>query len=376
MSELIYADNAATTALAPEALEAMMPYLTSEYANASQLYPFSRKARKAVENARAQIAACIGAAPEEILFTSCGTESNNWVLKSIALHPQKPQNVVTSCMEHHAILNTCKRIEQYGRLVRYLSVSKQAVVDAQELERTLNSDIEFGLVSLMFANNEVGSIQPIQELCTIVHRHHAFFHTDAVQAVGHLPLDVHELGVDFLSASAHKFNGPKGIGFLYKKREIELSPHLDGGSQEYGMRAGTENVAAIVGMAKALALNCARMKRVTEHLAFLEDLLLSLLREKRVHYVRNGASVHTPGNISLSFPGAEGEVLLHRLALNGICVSTGSACDSKRTQLSHVLQAMNMSEEQALGTIRISLGAHNTEEEVRILASTLHHILR
>lgn len=375
MSELIYADNAATTALAPEALEAMMPYLTSEYGNASQLYPFSRKARKAIENARAQIAACIGAQPDEILFTSGGTESNNWVLKSIALHPLYPQNVVTSSIEHHAILNTCKRIAQYGRQVRYLSVSAQAVIDAKELEMILNSDIEFGLVSLMFANNEVGSIQPIQELCAIAHRHQALFHTDAVQAVGHLPLDVHELGLDFLSASAHKFNGPKGIGFLYKKRETGLCPYVDGGAQEYGMRAGTENVAAIVGMAKSLELNCARMKQVTEHLAYLEDLLLSLLRERHVQYVRNCVSVHTPGNISLSFLGCEGEVLLHRLALKGICVSTGSACDSQNTQLSHVLRSMHMSKEQALGTIRLSLGHQNTEEEVRIIASELQQIL-
>lgn len=375
MSELIYADNAATTALAPEALETMMPYLTTEYGNASQLYPFSRKARKAVENARAQIATCIGAAPDEILFTSCGTESNNWVLKSLALHPLIPKNVITSRIEHHAILNTCKRLEQYGRVCRYLSVSPQAVVDAKELEMFLNSDMGFGLVSLMFANNEVGSIQPIQELCAIAHRYHALFHTDAVQAVGHLPLDVHKLGLDFLSASAHKFNGPKGIGFLYKKRDIDLNPYIDGGSQEYGMRAGTENVAAIVGMAKALELNCTRMQQVTRHLSYLEDLLFSLLRERRIPYVRNGASVHMPGNISLSFIGYEGEVLLHRLALKGICVSTGSACDSQSTQLSHVLRAMCMSEEQALGTIRISLGPQNTENDVRVIASELQQIL-
>lgn len=375
MSELIYADNAATTALAPEALETMMPYLTTEYGNASQLYPFSRKARKAVENARAQIATCIGAAPDEILFTSCGTESNNWVLKSLALHPLIPKNVITSRIEHHAILNTCKRLEQYGRVCRYLSVSPQAVVDAKELEMFLNSDMEFGLVSLMFANNEVGSIQPIQEVCAIAHRYHALFHTDAVQAVGHLPLDVHKLGLDFLSASAHKFNGPKGIGFLYKKRDIDLNPYIDGGSQEYGMRAGTENVAAIVGMAKALELNCTRMQQVTRHLSYLEDLLFSLLRERRIPYVRNGASAHMPGNISLSFIGYEGEVLLHRLALKGICVSTGSACDSQSTQLSHVLRAMRMSEEQALGTIRISLGPQNTENDVRVIASELQQIL-
>ena len=228
----------------------------------------------------------------------------------------------------------------------------------------------------MFSNNEVGTIQPIKELAEIAHKHGALFHTDAVQSVGHIKIDVKALGVDMLSASAHKFNGPKGIGFLYIKKDIPISPFNDGGAQEFGMRAGTENIASIVGMAEALKLNIEQIESVKVHLSKLEKVILDKLNEAGIDYIRNGAKEHTPGNISLSFSGFDGEMLLHRLDLKGICVSTGSACDSINTQISHVLRAMNLNHEYAQGTIRISLGKSNTVDEAKLIAEAIISIVR
>lgn len=374
MKEYVYADNAATTKLDIDAFEAMKPFLLEVYGNASQPYSFAQTAKSAIKEARATIAKCIGALPEEIYFTSGGTESNNWVIKSSALADRKNHTTITSQIEHHAILHACTAIEKLGYPVIYLPVTTTGEVLPETLEHFISENTR--LVSVMFANNEIGSVQPIQKLAQIAHQYGALFHTDAVQAVGHIKLDVHELGVDFLSASAHKFNGPKGVGFLYIRKGVNILPYIDGGSQEFGLRAGTENVAGIVGMATALEKNCANIEKTAKHLHELETHLISILQSCDIEYVRNGSINRTPGNISLSFKNANGEGILHRMDLMGICVSTGSACDSKNTQVSHVLQAITLDDVYAKGTIRISLGPNNTIEEVGKIATCLIKILK
>ena len=371
---MIYADNAATTKLDIEAFEAMKPYLLEEYGNASQPYSFARAPKKQLKEARAVIASCIGASPEEIFFSSCGTESDNWAIKGSSLRNREKRATITTAFEHHALLHSCEAIERQGFPVAYMWPEKDGTVSAATLERYITDQTY--LVSVMFANNEIGSIQPIKELCAVAHSHGAMFHTDAVQAVGHIPIDVHELQVDMLSASAHKFNGPKGIGFLYIRKGIDLPPYMDGGAQESGHRAGTENIASIVGMATALKANCSALESNRSHLRSLEKELLSRLDAEGVVYARNGGKNILPGLLSLSFPGQSGEALLHRLDLMGICVSTGSACDSKNTQISHVLKAIDLDEQYATGTIRISLGKNNTPEEAIQIAQALIKIMK
>lgn len=374
MKKMIYADNAATTKLNSIALEAMLPWLTGEYGNASQPYAFARKPKKALMEARATIAKCINASPDEIYFTCGGTESDNWAIKGIAFSNWwNKQAIITSSVEHHAVLRACESIERLGYPVAYLGVTTSGIVTPESLESMISD--RTCLVSVMYVNNEIGTIQPIKQLAKIAHSQGAFFHTDAVQAVGHLNIDVKDLDVDLLSASAHKFNGPKGVGFLYIKKGTVISPYANGGSQEYGVRAGTENIASIVGMATALEFNCQLIKEQQLHLTSLEALLLDVLNEAGVDYIHNGAVNHIPGNISLSFKGVEGELLLHRLDLKGICISTGSACDSNTNQLSHVIQAIGVPEEYAHGSIRISLSNDNTEGEVIAIATAIKSIL-
>lgn len=372
MKKLIYADNAATTKLDKEAFEAMKPYLLDEYGNASQPYFFGIAAKDAIKEARNTIAGCIGAQPEEIYFTSGGTESDNWAIKGSAFADSEKVATITSQIEHHAVLNACAAVERLGYPVAYLPVNSEGIIEAKALAKIMT--METRLVSIMLANNEIGSIEPIKDLCDLTHEHGAVFHTDAVQAAGHIAINVRELGVDMLSASAHKFNGPKGIGFLYIKKGTNIRPFNDGGAQEFGMRAGTENVASIVGMAVALKNNVSEINTNKCHLLSLEDLLLSRISD--LDYVRNGADDHIPGNMSLSFKGANGEALLHRLDLRGICISTGSACDSVNTQISHVLQAIKLDRSYAKGTIRISLGKYNTEDDVIQIANVLKQIIR
>lgn len=374
MKHCIYADNAATTQLDSAAFEAMKLYLLIEYANASQPYSFTRSTKKAIKEARGIIAECIGAAPEEIFFTSGGTESDNWAIKGSAFADTKKRVTITSAIEHHAVLRSCEDIERLGYPMAYLSADSAGCVQPQTLSERIDGNTR--LVSIMLANNEIGSIQDIAALSAIAHAHGALFHTDAVQAVGHIPVDVNALGVDMLSASAHKFNGPKGIGFLYVRAGTNIAPYMSGGTQEHGMRAGTENIAAVVGMACALKANVESIAENTMHLAVLEDCLLTDLRENKIEFIQNGSEHHIPGNISLSFPDCDGEVLLHRLDLMGICISTGSACDSKNTQISHVLKAIGLDEKYAKGTIRISLGKNNTVEEAKSIAQALCKILR
>lgn len=373
MKQFIYADNAATTQLDIEAFEAMKPYLLVEYGNASQPYSFARTAKKALKNSRETIAQCIGAQPEEIFFTSGGTESDNWAIKGIAFSDPDKHEFITSSIEHHAILRPCADIERMGYPVSYLPVDYNGTVNVETLSKYINSDTR--LVSIMTANNEIGSIQDISALAAITHSCGSIFHTDAVQAVGHIEIDVNSLGVDMLSASAHKFNGPKGIGFLYVRKGTPLLPYASGGSQESHMRAGTENVASIVGMATALKKSVSVMKDTASHLALLEKRLLIGLSNANIRFFRNGSEKHIPGNLSLSFPGYSGEALLHRLDLMGICVSTGSACNSKETEVSHVLKAIGLESAIAKGTIRLSFGRNNSENDVDIIVESLQRIL-
>lgn len=370
---MIYADNAATTPLDKDAFEAMKPYWWDNFGNPSQPYSLSRSSKSALKSARETIANCIGADLDEIYFTSCGTESDNWVIKEIG-HAGHAE-IVTSEIEHHAILNACAAIEKKGYPVRYLSPDHAGRIEPQELERALSDETR--LVSVMMANNEIGTIQPIQELCEIAHKNGALFHTDAVQAVGHIPIRIHELGVDFMSASAHKFNGPKGAGFLYIKKGTKIGSYMSGGAQERGLRAGTENVPLIVGMAKALEKNCSVIEKTRNQLMEIETVFLNVLDEKNLDFIRNGSVLsHIPGNVSVSFRGVSGEMLLHRLDLKKIYISTGSACDSKNTQLSHVLKAIEVPTEYAHGTIRVSFGKQNTVEEALIIANEIAKILK
>ena len=371
MKQFIYADNAATTKLDIDAFEAMKPYLLDEYGNASQPYSFARKPKQALKEARTTIAQCINAEPEEIFFTSGGTESDNWAIKGIAFADSEKRAIITSQIEHHAVLRACEDIEKLGYPVAYLPVTKEGIVTTEALSSVITHNTR--LVSVMYANNEIGTIEPIKELCEIAHRNGAFFHTDAVQAVGHVQIDVKELGVDMLSASAHKFNGPKGIGFLYIKKGTPIASYASGGAQEFGMRAGTENIAAIVGMAVALKKNCDNLAENIRHITEIESQLLDKMSSSGLDFVRNGSSQHIPGNISLSFKNADGEALLHRLDLMGVCVSTGAACDTTNTQISHVLHAINLDPDYVQGTIRISLSTENTLSEVETI---FNHIVR
>lgn len=371
---MIYADNAATTKLDADAFEAMKPFLLEEYANVSQPYMFARKPKKALQEARENIASCIGALPNEIFFTSGGTESDNWAIRGAAELNDEKRETITSVFEHHAVLRACEAIERQGYPVTYMYPSLTGYITPEILSRIITDKTY--LVSVMFANNEIGTIQPTKALCEIAHAHGALFHTDAVQAVGHVSIDVKDLEVDMLSSSAHKFNGPKGVGFLYVREGTKISPYVAGGSQEHGLRAGTENVAAIVAMATALRKNVNRIMEVTSKLQKLEDVFLSRLSQTQIEYCRNGGTERLPGNVSISIRDADGEMLLHRLDLMGICISTGSACDSVNTQISHVIKAIKVPQEYARGTIRITFGADNTEADALTIADAIGKIVQ
>ena len=380
MKKIIYADNAATTALRPIALAAMKPYLINEFGNPSQPYSFARSCKLALIRARETIASCINADPDEIFFTSGGTESDNWAIKGTAFLNYERKAVITSAIEHHAILNSCKFIEKQCYPVAYLPALSDGTISIDALKSIITSNTY--LVSIMLANNEIGTIEPIKELASIAHGNGAIFHTDAVQAIGHIHVDVKDLGVDLLSASAHKFGGPRGVGFLYIKNGTRIAPLLDGGSQEQGFRAGTENVAGIVGMAAALKESCESVKN-SEKLYGYERRLLQRLQESgirlSVDFIWNGnheTGKHLPGLMSLSFLGKDGEMLLHRLDLKGIMVATGAACDSKSTQVSHVISSIGVPSSFAAGTIRISLSQNSPVEDVDNIAEAIVDVLK
>ena len=370
---LIYADHAATTALSPTAREAMGPFLQAAYGNPSTLYSLAREPRKAVAHSREIIAAAIHADPSEIFFTSGGTEADNWAIKGTAFQYALDKRIITSAIEHHAVLNTCAALGRMGYHVTTLPVSTEGIVSVDALKKALTPDT--AICSIMLANNEIGTIEPIQALAEIAHHSGTIIHTDAVQAIGHIPVSVNDLQVDMLSASAHKFNGPKGVGFLYIRKGTTLLPLLDGGGQEHGMRAGTENVAAVVGMATALQDHIEHLAEETVYLNGLTERLLQQLKLHKLDFIINGSTHRIPGSLSLSFKGADGEMLLHRLDLMGTAVATGSACNSKETELSHVIEAVHVPESYANGTIRITLGMDNIRDQMDVLAEQVRKVI-
>ena len=371
----IYLDHNATTPLREEVLEAMLPYLRQEFGNASSLHSFGRAARKAIETAREQVAAALGAKPREIVFTGCGTEADNQAIKGVALASQdRGDHIITSQIEHKAVLETCQYLEKQGFRVTYLPVDEYGRVNPGDVARSITNRTV--LVSVMFANNEVGTIQPIAEIGRVCRDRGVTFHTDAVQAVGKLPVDVGALGVDLLSASAHKFYGPKGVGILYVRRGVKLDPLLHGGHQERGRRAATENVAGIVGLGKALELRLGEMAEEAERLASLRDRLHAGIDERIDHVYLNGhPTARLPGTLNLSFDYIEGEGIIMGLDLAGVAVSSGSACTSASLEPSYVLLAMGVQPALAQGSIRFSLGRENTAADVDYVLETLPPIV-
>ena len=372
---MIYLDNASTTKLDKRVLDRMLPYLTEEYGNPSAIYKPAKTARKAVEEARATVAKILNCEPTEIYFTASGSESDNTAIKGIARrYRDKGKHIITSKIEHPAVLETCKALEREGFDVTYISVDGNGILDLKELENSIREDTI--LISVMFANNEIGTLQPVKEIGEIAKRHGVFFHTDAVQAVGSEWLDVKELGIDSLSLSAHKFHGPKGVGALYVKSGVRFERFVDGGHQEKGRRAGTENVAGIVGLAAAMELSYAELQEKNSRVRALRDYYEAEV-EKRIPYIkRNGdQKKRLAGTSNISFEFIEGEGLLLNLDLKGICASSGSACTSGSLDPSHVLLAIGLKHEIAHGSLRISIGKYNTKEEIDFLVESLVEIV-
>lgn len=368
---MIYADNAATSRLSDGALEKMLPFLREQYGNASSQHSFGTKVKRAVETARKQIATSIGAEPSQITFTSGGSEANTWVLRSVSeVYRDEVVHIITSSIEHPSVLNTCHALERSGVEVTYLPVSDKGHVSVNDVVSTIRPTTK--LVSIMLANNEIGTIQPIAEIGDILHEKNILFHTDAVQALGHIPVNVNDLQVDFLTASAHKFNGAKGTGILYKRSGLKLPPLIFGGEQEHGLRAGTENVAGIVAAGHAIEESIATMGETAKRLTMMVDDTVGGILSKIPDVIVNGnAENRLPGIVNLSFEGASGESLMHLLDLKGICVSTSSACNSGNGKPSHVLLALGLTEKQAKSTIRISYGRYNTMDDVNAIVPAI-----
>lgn len=373
----VYLDYSATTPVKEEVVKEMIPYYTEKFGNPSSLYGPGLEAKEGLDRARVQVAELINAEPNEIFFTSCGTEADNWVLEGAADALKKKGNhIITSAIEHHAILHTCQYLEKHGMEVTYLDVDEEGFVSPESLEAAMRDDTV--LVSIMMVNNEIGTVQPIKELAAVAKKRGVYFHTDAVQAIGNVPVDVKDLGVDFISMSAHKIYGPKGIGALYKRKGITIPNFIHGGAQERKKRAGTENVAGIVGFGKAAELAKADLD---EHIAHSRKLRAHLWEriEKEISGVRmNGAKDFTkrhPGNLSVSFDYIEGEAILLRLDACGISVSTGSACSSGSLGVSHVLEAIKLPVTKSNGTIRFTVGDFTTMEDIDYTVDTLKNVV-
>lgn len=368
---MIYADNAATTRISDSVLEKMLPFLREQYGNASSQYSLGVKANRAIEQARKRVAEAIGAESYEITFTSGGSEANSWVLRGVVeAFKDEPVHIITSSIEHHSVLNACRAIECSRVAITYLPVDASGRVNVSDVETAIRPNTK--LVTIMLANNEIGTIQPIAEIGQLLKGRGILFHTDAVQAVGHIPVDVNELCVDFLTASAHKFNGAKGTGILYRRSGSELQPLVFGGEQENGVRAGTENVAGIVAAGYALEESVHYMKSEYERLRAMVEATIEGIKEN-IHSVSvNGSNeFRLPGMLSLSFDCVSGEALMHLLDLKGICVSTSSACNSGKHEPSHVLLALGQTELQAKSAIRISFGRYNTTDEAETIMSAV-----
>ena len=376
MEKIIYLDNSATTPLKKEVLDAMMPYLTENFGNPSSIYKIGRDAKAAVEKARKQVADAIGAKPTEIYFTGCGSEADNWAIKGTAFAKQnKGKHIITSKIEHHAVLHTLEYLEKKGFEVTYLPVDEYGKISLDDLKNAIRPDTT--LITIMMANNEVGTIEPIEEIGKIAKEHNITFHTDAVQAVGSLDVDVVKLGVDMLSLSAHKFGGPKGVGALYIRGHFRPEVFMHGGAQERARRAGTENVASIVGLGEAITLATKNISEKQEKLIALRDYLIKSIMEKIPYVKLNGHPTHRlPGNANFSFNFIEGESLLLMLDLNGIAASSGSACTSGSLDPSHVLLSMGLPHEIAHGSLRLSIGDVNTKEEIDKVIDVLPGIVQ
>lgn len=372
----VYMDNAATTKLSPDVLNAMMPYLTDIYGNASSVHAFGREAREGVEHARNQVAAAINASPDEIFFTAGGTESDNMAIKGVAhKYAKKGKHIITTAIEHHAVLHTCEALEKEGYEVTYLPVDEDGLISVEQVKAAMRDDTL--LVTVMFANNEVGTIEPIAEIGALCRERNVLFHTDAVQAVCHVPIDVKVMNIDLMSISAHKFHGPKGIGALYCRKGIVLEPVIVGGAQERKRRAGTENVAGIVGLGAAIERAHKNMSADMARVSALRDKLISGIL-KNIPYVKlNGhPTQRLPQNVNFSIRYIEGESILLMLDINGIAASSGSACTSGSLDPSHVLLAMGIPHEIAHGSLRLTLSDMTTDEEVDYVLETLSKIVK
>lgn len=376
MEKLIYLDNAATTCVYPEVAEAMMPYFTEYYGNPSAFYSFAAPAQKAVANAREQAAALIGAKKDEIYFTGGGSESDNWALKATAeAYAQKGKHIITTTIEHHAILHTCQWLEKNGFEVTYVNVDEDGVVKLEELEAAIRPDTI--LISVMAANNEIGTIQPLKEIGEIAHRHGVLFHTDAVQAFAHIPIDVDEMHIDMLSASGHKIHGPKGIGLLYIRKGVKILSFIHGGAQERRRRAGTHNVTGIVGMGKAIEIAAEHMEETAASVSKMRDYLIEQVLEKIPYARLNGHKTNRlPNNANFCFRFIEGEGMLILLDQAGICASSGSACTSGSLDPSHVLLAIGLPHEIAHGSLRLTLLEETTKEQIDYTVDKLAEIIQ
>lgn len=372
----IYADNAATTKVSEPVLEAMLPYFTEEYGNASSIYALGRNAKKALETARESIAASIGAQPSEIYFTSCGSESDNWAIRFVCerLAAKGQKHIVTSVFEHHAVLHTCQALEKLGFEVTYLPVYENGIVKTEDVRNAIREDT--ALVTIMYANNEIGTVQPIEEIAAICREKNVIFHTDAVQAVGHVKIDVHAQGMDMLSISGHKIHAQKGIGALYVRKGIPMTNLIFGGAQERNRRAGTENIPAIMGLAKAMELANTDIEERAEKTSRLRDRLIDgLLKLPRTRL--NGDRVkRLPGTVNVSIEGIEGESLLLMLDMNGICASSGSACTSGSLDPSHVLLSLGLKHEVAHGSLRLSINEETTDEDVDYILEVVPKVVK
>ena len=371
-----YMDYSATTYVKPEVLDAMMPFFTEKFGNPSSFYGISRETKMAIDNARAQVAKAINCDPNEVYFTGGGSEADNWAIKGIATaHMKKGNHIITTKIEHHAVLHTCEFLEKFGFEVTYLDVNEEGFVDLKQLEEAITDKTI--LVSIMFANNEIGTIQPIKEIGALCREKKVLFHTDAVQAVGSVPVDVKEMNIDLLSLAGHKLYGPKGIGALYIRRGIRIDNLIHGGGQERGRRAGTENIPGVVGLGKAIELATENIEENRARLTVLRDKLIDGILE-RIPYARlNGprGDKRLPGNSNISFEFIEGESILLSLDFEGICASSGSACTSGSLDPSHVLLAIGLPHEKAHGSLRTTLGAASTEEDVEKLLNELPPII-
>lgn len=375
MDKYIYLDNAATTQVYPEVFEAMKPYFTEYYANPSSIYSFADETKKVVDESRKAIADFIGARTEEIYFTAGGSESDNWAIKATArAYGDKGKHIITSKIEHHAVLHTCQELEKQGFEVTYLDVDENGIVLIDELKKAIRPDTI--LITIMTANNEIGTIEPIAEIGEIAKEHGILFHTDAVQAFAHIPMNVDEMNIDMLSASGHKFNGPKGVGFMYIRRGVKIGSFVHGGAQERQRRAGTHNVTGIVGMAKALELAKASMDERIAYETELRDYLIKRVTEEIPYSRLNGDRVkRLPNNANFCFRFIEGESMLILLDQNGICGSSGSACTSGSLDPSHVLLAIGLPHEIAHGSLRLTLSEKNTKEEIDFVVDKLKGII-